>query len=203
MSKKTDTKMSSDDVKMRVVMILDIIGRPANHLTETLEKIINDLGNEKKVNVLSKDIKEPILMKDQKELYTTFAEVEIEVKEIPYLSKLMFRYMPANIEIVSPEILMVSNDRINEILNDLIIKLHRYDEVARVMQIEKKILFKKIKELGGEIPKEVSPVTQIQQPGQEQQEQKKIQEIQKDSGKKNGGEENMNKKTGKNKSSKK
>ncbi|MEX0920177.1 MAG: hypothetical protein WDZ69_01175 [Candidatus Pacearchaeota archaeon] len=193
--------MSSDDVKIRAVMILDIIGRPANHLIETLENMINDLGNEKKVDVLSKDIKEPVLMKDQKELYTTFAEVEIEVEEIPYLSKLMFKYMPANIEIISPEILMVSNDRINEILNDLIFKLHRYDEIARVMQVEKQILFRKIKELGGEIPKEVSPVAQIQQPGQEQQEQNKIQEIQKSPEKKN--KEKSKKKTAKKKSSKK
>lgn len=176
--------MSSDEVNIKAIMILDIIGRPANHLLESIENIIKSIGNEKKIKVLSKDIKEPVLMKDQKELYTTFAEVEIEVEDISQLSGLMFRYMPANLEIISPEMLIVSNDKINGILNDLVMRLHKYDEIARVMQVEKQILFRKIKELGGEIPKEVSPVAQIGQPNQEQQAEGQLQEIQKGSNKK-------------------
>ena len=150
--------MSSDEVKVSVIMILDIIGRPPKHLVESLEKIIEEMGKEKGVTLKSKQIKEPTLMKDQKDFYTTFAEIEVEVDEILYLAILMFKYMPAHIEIIQPELIALSNNGFNDILNELTRRLHGYDEIARIMQIEKQILLKKIQELGGEIPAQVMPL---------------------------------------------
>ena len=59
--------MSSDEVKVSVIMILDIIGRPPEHLVESLEKIIEEMGKEKGVTLKSKPIKEPAPIKDQKD----------------------------------------------------------------------------------------------------------------------------------------
>ena len=150
--------MSSDEVKVIAVMILDIIGRPPKHLVESLEKIIEEMGKEKGVTLKSKQIKEPTVMKDQKDFYTTFAEIEVEVDEILYLAILMFKYMPAHIEIIQPELIALSNNGFNDILNELARRLHGYDEIARIMQIEKQILLKKIQELGGEIPAQIMPL---------------------------------------------
>ena len=143
--------MSSDE-KIRAVMILDVIGRPEKHLIESLEKVIEEIDKEKGVSVKMKDIKVPTLMKDQKDFYTTFAEVEVEVEEMIYLAILLFKYMPAHVEIISPEILAMSNANWNDVLNELARRLHSYDEMARIMQVEKSILLKKIRELGGKIP---------------------------------------------------
>lgn len=145
--------MSSDKIKVNAVIILDIIGRPPEHLVESLEKIIEEMEKEKGITIKSKKIKEPMLMKEQKNFYTTFAEIEIEVEEILYLAVLMFKYMPAHIEIISPEIIALSNNGFNEILNELVRRLHGYDEVARMMQLEKQVLLKKIQELGGDLNK--------------------------------------------------
>jgi len=164
--------MSSDNVKVSAVMILDIIGRPPEHLVKSLEKIIEEMGKEKGVTLKSKQIKEPTLMKDQKDFYTTFAEIEVEVDEILYLAILMFKYMPAHIEIIQPELIALSNNGFNDILNELTRRLHGYDEIARIMQIEKQILLKKIQELGGEIPAQVMPL-QTPLPKQENQEKPK------------------------------
>lgn len=150
--------MSSDEVKVSVIMILDIIGRPPEHLVESLEKIIEEMGKEKGVTLKSKQIKEPAPIKDQKDFYTTFAEIEVEVDEILYLAILMFKYMPAHIEIIQPELIALSNNGFNDILNELTRRLHGYDEIARIMQIEKQILLKKIQELGGEIPAQIMPL---------------------------------------------
>ena len=158
-------------MKVSAVMILDVIGKPPEHLVESLEKIIENMGKEQGVILKSKQIKEPTLMKEQKDFYTTFAEVEIEVDEILYLAILMFKYMPAHIEIISPEILALSNNGFNDILNELTRRLHGYDEIARIMQIEKQILLNKIQELGGEIPAQVMP---IQAPPQTQDNQENL-----------------------------
>ena len=162
--------MSSNEGKVSAIMILDIIGRPPEHLVESMEKIIENMEKEQGVMVKSKQIKEPTLMKDQKDFYTTFAEIEVEVDEILYLVILMFKYMPAHIEIVYPELLAMSNNGFNEILNELTRRLHGYDELARIMQMEKQILLKKIQELGGDIPAQIMPM----QPLQTQENQEKL-----------------------------
>jgi hypothetical protein len=82
----------------------------------------------------------------------------------------MFKYMPAHIEIIQPELIALSNNGFNDILNELTRRLHGYDEIARIMQIEKQILLKKIQELGGEIPAQIMPLQAPPQQTQENQE---------------------------------
>lgn len=129
-----------------VMFILEIVGRPPEHLTESLEKIIKEMEKEKGVSVKSKSIKEPKLMEGQEDFYTTFAEVEMEVEEIANLLILMFKYMPAHIEILSPELIALTNNGWNDILNELARRLHGYDEVARVLQHRTTQLQEKLKE---------------------------------------------------------
>ncbi|MEK6817231.1 MAG: hypothetical protein AABX80_00355, partial [Nanoarchaeota archaeon] len=75
-SKKNNLKTSG----IKAVFILEIIGKPKEHLVATLEKLIEAIDKEKGVKVIEKKIKEPIEMKNNKDFYTTFAEVEIEVE---------------------------------------------------------------------------------------------------------------------------
>ncbi len=136
--------------RINAILVFDIIGKPPEHLTETLNDIIKKIGEEKGVSVKETKVNEPVFMKDQKEFYTSFAEVEVEVEEILYLGMLMFKYMPAHIEVISPELITLANNGWNEIFNELVRRLHGYDEVARVIQMEKGVLEKKLKEALGE-----------------------------------------------------
>lgn len=139
--------MNSDEKKIKAVLVLEAIGKPPEHLVETLNKIVKKIDEEKGVSVESSKVKEPHLMKDQKEFYTTFAEVEVEVEEVMYVAMLMFKYMPAHVDIISPETFKMSNNEFNEILNEVTRRLHGYDEVARVIQTEKAILEKKLRDV--------------------------------------------------------
>ncbi len=139
--------MSENIQVITATLILEIIGRPKEHLVETLEKIIADMDKEKGTKVIRKQINEPVLMKDQKDLYTTFAEIDVEVEDILYLTILMFKYMPAHVEVVSPELIALTNSGWSDILSELTRRLHKYDEVARVIQTEKTILEKKLREV--------------------------------------------------------
>jgi hypothetical protein len=151
--------MKEEKQKIHVLMILEIIGKPPQYLIATLEEIIRQMGTEEGVVVKSKEIKEPKKMEEssgiaskskegikieEKDFYVSFAEIEIEVENLLNLALLMFKYMPAHVEILSPENIPISNTGLNDILNDLIRRLHAYDEVARVLQVEKAILESKL-----------------------------------------------------------
>ena len=122
-------------------------------------------------------------MKDQKEFYTTFAEIEVEVENMLTLAVLLFKYMPAHFEIIEPEMLVLSNNGWNEILNELTRRLHGYDEIARIMQLEKQMIIKRIQELGIN-PNELFPQAQMPQQPEKKSGKKEIKKTDKKTAKK-------------------
>lgn len=141
--------------KVNAFLVLDIIGRPAEFLVESLNKMIEDMKKEPGVKVKGSSVKDPVNMKENKDFFTTFAEIEVEADNVMHLAALMFKYMPAHVEVVSPENITLPNTGWSEILSELTRRLHSYDEVARVVQAEKAMLMKKLHELqGGKAKKE-------------------------------------------------
>jgi len=152
-----------DNKKIRAMIVLEILGRPAEYIVEALDKLVEQLGNEKGIKVINKEIHKPKIVeqkKDEKEnkeqknenvmkveaeLYTTFASVEVEVDEIITMMGIIFRYMPSHVEIISPENLMLSNSDFGTMLNEMTTKLHRYDEITKTVMGEKEILENQLK----------------------------------------------------------
>jgi hypothetical protein len=139
--------MNFSDKKIRVILILEVIGRPPEFLTETLQDMVKKISEEKGVKVVDKKINPPVLMKDQKDFYTSFAEVEVEVENMINAAILMFKYMPAHVEVVSPQNISMTNADFDDILNEVTRRLHGYEEIARIMQNEKIILEAKLRGL--------------------------------------------------------
>lgn len=148
-------KSKEDQEKgIRATLILEMIGRPKEFISESMGRVIEEMEKEKGVQVVSKKVNEPIELKESKEFFTTFAEIEIEVEEIANLAILMFKYMPAHVEIIEPELIALTNNGWSDILSELTRRLHGYDEVARVLQYENAELKKNIEELSSAKPKE-------------------------------------------------
>lgn len=121
-------------------MILEILGRPAEHIVSTLEELVNRLKNENGVKVLKHKVYPPILAKDSKDIYTTFAEIELEFASLPVYMGIIFAYMPANIEIISPERFNLSNIELSSLGSSVLDKLHFYESVAKRLVSEREIL---------------------------------------------------------------
>jgi hypothetical protein len=138
---------------VKALFVLDVIGKPPEHLTKTLGEIIKKISEERGVKVVNKKINEPILMKDQKDFYTTFAEIEVEVETISHLAMLMFKYPPAHIEVISPELVELTNNGWSDILSEIARRLHQYDEIAKVLQVQNIKMQRKLKELGVDVEK--------------------------------------------------
>ena len=132
---------------INAILILEIMGTPAEHLVETLEEIIKKISETKGVKLIKKTIHEPKEIKEKKNFYHTFTEIEIQAEEPIILVNLIFNYMPAHIEIITPEKIKITNQDFNDIFNELARKLHGYEEVARVIDMEKKVLENKLRQI--------------------------------------------------------
>jgi hypothetical protein len=139
--------MDLSNKKIRAVFILEAIGRPPEYLTETLNGIVKSISEEKGVKVIESKLNPPVQMKNQKDFYTSFVEVEVELEQVLSIAILMFRYMPAHVEVISPEHLAISNREMGDLFSELTRRLHGYEELTRIMQNEKIILETKLREL--------------------------------------------------------
>lgn len=137
-----------DTKKIRASMILEVLGKPAEHVEETLKTLVTKIGEEKGVELKESKINKPKeLDGKQAGFFTSFAEVEVEVEEMMQLVMLMFGYMPSHVEVIEPHLVALTNSSWAEILTAITQKLHAYDEIARITQIEKQVLEKKLREL--------------------------------------------------------
>ncbi len=134
-------------VDIKTTLIFEMLGRPPEHLQSTLAQFIDKLGREKGIEITNKNLNEPKKIEQSKqEIYSAFAEVEANIKDIDSLIKIVFTYMPSHIEISSPTEISIKNFELNSIVTGLALKLHKYDELAKVLAMERNFLRKKLQE---------------------------------------------------------
>jgi len=120
--------------KITAILIIEVLGKPAEYIKKALEDILEKLKNEKDVNVTHSDVKEP--KEVESGVFTTFAEIELETS-LEMLMNILFTYMPSHIEVIEPENISIKNSSLNSFLNETTRKLHQYDELAKAMLIER------------------------------------------------------------------
>src|SRR3989338_5652465 len=119
--------------KIHASLVLEIMGRPKEHVESAIKGLVEKLGNEKGVKLISKTIHAPIPIENSKDLLTTFAEVEVTLDGLENYFSILFAYMPSNIEIIKPESLSLSNSLLNTLANSLLQRLHNYDTITKNM----------------------------------------------------------------------
>jgi len=142
--------------KIKALFIFEMLGRPPEHIKETLGKLIEKLGKQKGIEVTKKTIHEPKKLEEEdkkekridegKEIFTTFAEVEIIADSINLILLIVLNMLPAHVEIINPSELNFKNFELSSLLNELTIKIHKYDEVAKVLVIDRNNIFNKLQE---------------------------------------------------------
>ncbi|MEM4271532.1 MAG: hypothetical protein QXD13_00335 [Candidatus Pacearchaeota archaeon] len=133
--------------KMRANLIIEIMGKPKEHVAESLKLLVDKLGSEKGVKITEKTLHEPVEVKDSKELFTTFAEISAEFDSFEKYLGIIFAYMPSNVEIISPESLQIKNSELTDVGNKLLARLHDYDAIAKKIIAEKNFLLAKLYEV--------------------------------------------------------
>jgi hypothetical protein len=136
--------------KIKAMFIFEILGRPPEHIKESLSQLIDKLGEFPGIKIENKKIHEPKPVENEKvkDFFTTFAEIEVSAEEINALINIIFNAMPSHVEIIEPNKIELNNFDLTNLLSSLTVKLHRYDEIAKTITIERNMLIAKLKELG-------------------------------------------------------
>jgi hypothetical protein len=139
---------------VRAILIIEIAGRPAEHIREALRNHVGQMKNIKGLNYLSERISEAKLINEEKEVYSCFAEVEVEVENLFKLAELIFDYFPSSVEVIEPSNISFSTNEATMFLTDLAGRLHKYDEIAKVAQMTNQQLINRLKLFQTELAKQ-------------------------------------------------
>jgi hypothetical protein len=146
--------------EIRLLLIYEILGRPPEHIKEAFEKLMDQIGKNPGIKILERKVHEPHLVENEKlkelnqkadNLFSTFAEVEIEVDNLDLVFQLAINTLPSSVEILEPSELKLKNFDLNSVLGGLTAKLHQYDEVAKAIISERNQLIKVVKELDNKL----------------------------------------------------
>ena len=131
---------------LQVQLIIEVMGRPAENVKQALASIVTRLGGEQDITILERTFHDPAPVQDAKDLYTTFADVTLEVRSLTAYFNLLFSYMPSHVELVYPERITLSNTELNSFANHLIQRMHNYDAVVKNVLVERDLFLRKVQE---------------------------------------------------------
>ncbi len=152
--------------KLIATLIIEILGKPVEHVKEALNTLVVKMGSEKGVNITNKTLHDPKPAQDSKTLFTAFAEIDLELDSLESYLLVLFTYLPSHIEITNPEKITLSNTQLNDLGNTITQRMHHYDAVTKNTIAERNYFLAKLSEVA---PHLIPP--QIQEQLRQQQAQ--------------------------------
>ena len=131
-------------MELQIKAIIEILGTPKEHVEETLQKVLTELGNRKGVTILSKEIAET---KQLEKFFSTYVDVELKLTDMDKMIDICFDFLPSSIEILEPERINVEAYKIAGFMNDLLAKLHQHSMIIRNLHAENLLMKEQLKKI--------------------------------------------------------
>ena len=114
--------------------VIEVLGKPRGHIEKVMKEYVEKIKKDENYKVLREDFAE--IKKQESELWATFTELEMEIKNVQDLISFCFDYMPSIIEIIKPTKIEMSDKDFSDFFNDLQARLHHVDMVAKQVKLE-------------------------------------------------------------------
>ncbi|OIO62934.1 hypothetical protein AUJ83_01995 [Candidatus Woesearchaeota archaeon CG1_02_33_12] len=136
---KSEIKGKVAEGKILTRVIIEIIGKPKEHIEKALKIVVDKIKEQKDIKVVEEKLFDA---EKQEEMFSTFAELGVLFMDIETLVGFCFDFMPSSVEILDPEKLNFNSNEFAGLINDLLAKLHQMTLKVVQNNIEKKSLKK-------------------------------------------------------------
>lgn len=137
--KKKEIKEKVAEGRILTRIIIEIVGKPKEHIEETLRVVVNNIKEQKDIKIVEEQL---FNAEKQEEMFSTFAELGILFKNMETLVGFCFDFMPSSVEILDPEKLSFKSNNFAGLINDLLARLHQINLKVVQNNAEKKTLKK-------------------------------------------------------------
>jgi hypothetical protein len=133
---------------IRLKMIIEVAGFPEDHINTSIKTIAEKLDKEKGLITIERTAHNASKVSDK--VFSAFMELEILSETLTQLMGLVYDYLPSSVEIIEPED-PISDDpqAVTMILNDLLARLHRYNQMIHALKAENIVLKREHQKLKG------------------------------------------------------
>jgi hypothetical protein len=114
--KQIKSKIADGYLYLRV--ILEIVGKPKEHVEESLKEYVKKIKADKNYTIIKEKSEKAEKMENG--LFSAFSEMEILMKDPQVLLNFCFDYLPSSVEIIEPERLLIKNSEFGDFINDLL-----------------------------------------------------------------------------------
>ncbi|MAF51129.1 MAG: hypothetical protein CMH64_03485 [Nanoarchaeota archaeon] len=128
-------------MEIQIKAIIEILGKPKEHVESTMEKVLSELKNQKNLTIINQEIAET---KELEKFFSTFVDLELKLDSLDNLIDFCFDFLPSSIEIVEPEKLDLNSEAMAEYMNDLLAKLHQQSMLIRNLHAENTLMKKQL-----------------------------------------------------------
>ena len=125
--------------------IIEVLGRPKEHVEETMKLVIDKTKKLEDVEIVKKKIHE--IQEQEGSLFSTFTEMEILTKNMNVLFSFCLDFMPSSIDILEPVQHDLEVGDLNALLNDFLATLHKIDMLTKNFKMENELLKKNVRTL--------------------------------------------------------
>ena len=132
-----DERLIAEQTHIRCKIIIEILGKPREHVEKTLRKYIDKINNDSDLIILNSNFSEAV---EKEKLWATFSELDMIIKGIPKLIAFCFDYMPSSIEITKPDEFIMKKSTVEDLMNDLQARLHQVDMIIKQQKNENEFL---------------------------------------------------------------
>jgi len=144
MEEKVNLREKLNEGYVRAVLIIEVLGKPAEYVTSALKTILGAMKKDKALIVYDQKFYDPKQVEKFPSFYTAFIEVELLANNFRKLMEVCFDYMPSSLEVMEPPELKLNINDANLVINDLASRLHKYDEITKKLNLEKQALQRKV-----------------------------------------------------------
>lgn len=128
-------------MEIKAKIIIELLGKPKEHIEETMNKVLDELKERKGVEILNKETLEA---KKLEKFFSIFSDLDIKCVDISTLLGVCFDFMPSSVEILEPDKLSFESKYMDNFLNDLLAKLHQQSMVVRNLHAENILMKQKL-----------------------------------------------------------
>lgn len=124
--------------------IIEILGRPKESVESALKQVVSALNGSDFLKASEIEVSDVINAKDTKTMFTGFLEFDIEFKTYDDIFGYLIDFMPSSLEINEPAELKFDLASFNNMVSDIIARLHEYDKIVKDKVTETVFLEKKM-----------------------------------------------------------
>ncbi|MBD3309949.1 hypothetical protein GF351_01885 [Candidatus Woesearchaeota archaeon] len=143
MEQETKDKLEKGAVLARIIQ--EVLGKPKEHVEEAIAGIVKAIKDQPDIDVQSTKVFPA--EENEEGAYLAFAEMEVLFKDLPRLIGFCFDFVPGSVEVVEPTHFDFSVAYLNDIMNDLMVKLHGFSMKTKNLTLENNVLRKRGTEL--------------------------------------------------------